>query len=216
MKCPHCTVAFNVEFDETETWQDTETKEGYQVAYEHCPDCHNLIVLLQYGKINKDRMLEPVTREELLFPKVVTRMVEPEVPADYSRDYLEAAGIINFSPKASAAVSRRLLQMILREHFKIQRPNLAQEIDAFLQLKDVPSYLSEAVDAIRNIGNFAAHPLKETATNTIVEVEPGEAEWLLEVLESLFDFAFVQPQRLAKRRASLNQKLQSLGKPPMK
>jgi len=108
------------------------------------------------------------------------------------------------------------LQHILRDHFKLNRPSLAQEIDDFLKLKDVPSYLSGAVDAVRNIGNFAAHPLKDSNTGTIVDVEPGEAEWLLEVLESLFDFAFVQPARLANRKAALNQKLQSLGKTPMK
>ena len=59
---------------------------------------------------------------------------------------------------------------------KIEGRNLAQEIDAFIQLKDVPSYLSDAVDAIRNVGNFAAHPLKDTSTGEIVDVEPGEAE----------------------------------------
>ena len=100
--------------------------------------------------------------------------------------------------------------------FKVNPGNLANEIVQFLELKDVPSYLAEAVDAIRNIGNFAAHPLKDTHTGEIVEVEPGEAEWLLDVLESLFDFAFVQPKRLEQKKKNLNQKLKSSGKPPMK
>jgi hypothetical protein len=108
------------------------------------------------------------------------------------------------------------LQDILREEFKIKHSNLATEIDEFIALKDVPSYLSEAVDAVRNVGNFAAHPQKNTNRGEIIDVEPGEAEWLLEVLESLFDFTFVQPKRLAERKRSLNQKLQTLGKPPMK
>ena len=81
---------------------------------------------------------------------------------------------------------------------------------------DVPSHLSEAIDAVRNIGNFAAHPLKDTQTGAIADVEPGEAEWLLDVLESLFEFVFVQPKRLALKKKQLNDKLAKLGKPKMK
>ena len=81
--------------------------------------------------------------------------------------------------------------------------------------ESLPSYLSEAVDAIRSIGNFAAHPLKNTNTGKIIDVEPGEAEWLLEVLELVFDFYFVQPEKLKARKDALNQKLTSAGKKPI-
>jgi hypothetical protein len=46
-------------------------------------------------------------------------------------------------------------------------------------------------------------------------VEPGEAEWNLDVLESLFDFYFVQPALHAKRKAALNPKLKEAGKPEL-
>lgn len=69
---------------------------------------------------------------------------------------------------------------------------------------------------MRNIGNFAAHPIKSTNTGEIIDVEPGEAEWLLDVLEGLFDFYFVQPAILKAKRDKLNQKLVDAGKPPMK
>ena len=45
---------------------------------------------------------------------------------------------------------------------------------------------------------------------------PAEAEWLLETLEALYDYCFVQPVRLAQRRELLNAKLGALGKPPLK
>ena len=76
--------------------------------------------------------------------------------------------------------------------------------------------MSEAIDGIRNIGNFAAHPLKSQSTGEIINVEPGEADWNLDVLEGLFDFCFVQSERLKQRRAALDQKLGDAGKPPMK
>ena len=47
-------------------------------------------------------------------------------------------------------------------------------------------------------------------------VEPGEAEWTLDVLDGLFDFYYVQPAVLAARKAALNAKLASAGKPPTK
>ncbi|NOT03569.1 MAG: DUF4145 domain-containing protein [Anaerolineales bacterium] len=171
------------------------------------------------AKINRDNgyyYLDTVTNENVLYPKYSARKVEPEVPDHYRKDFIEACSVLPFSPKASAALSRRILQDILIGKFEIKHRNLDKQIDEFINMKDVPSYLTQAIDAVRNIGNFAAHPLKDTNTGEIVEVESGEAEWLLEVLESLFDFAFIQPIRLEQKKSVLNQKLQSIGKPPMK
>jgi hypothetical protein len=105
---------------------------------------------------------------------------------------------------------------MLREQMQIKAASLAQEIEEFIHKSGVPSHLADAVDAVRQIGNFAAHPLKNSNTGELVEVEPGEAEWLLDVLEAMFDFAFVQPERLKRRKERLNEKLQAMGKPGMK
>lgn len=83
-------------------------------------------------------------------------------------------------------------------------------------MPNLPSYIAKSVDAIRNVGNFAAHPMKDKASNQILEVEPGEAEWNLEVLEMLFDFYYVQPARAEEKKKALDAKLVSAGKPPMK
>ena len=72
------------------------------------------------------------------------------------------------------------------------------------------------MDAIRNIGNFAAHPLKSEQSGLILDVEPGEAEWTLEVLEELFDFYFVRPKRIQEKRDAMNAKLAEARKPHMK
>lgn len=226
MICPHCNTGVNIEWDEeTYVAKNPDRPEyGYEVVCGECPVCKRLITLLQEGKFEERKgesgytwiSIGEIEKEELLYPKYASRKVEAEVPLAYRDEYLETCAVLPISSKASAALSRRLLQKILREEFNIQHKNLAQEIDEFIQRKDVPTYLSEAVDAVRNIGNFAAHPLKNTSTGEIVDVEPGEAEWLLEVLEALFDFAFVQPTRLQQRKDKLNNKLQTLGKPPMK
>lgn len=120
------------------------------------------------------------------------------------------------SANASAALSRRCLQALIREQFGIQKSSLSGEIDELLNSGKLPSYIADAVDAIRNIGNFSAHPLKSTNSGEVIDVEPGEAEWCLDVLESLFDFCFVQPAVHMEKRAGLDRKLVDAGKPPMK
>jgi len=93
---------------------------------------------------------------------------------------------------------------------------LADEIQEVLDKNVLGSNLESQIDSIRVIGNFAAHPLKNTNTGEIVDVEPGEAEWLLETLEGLFDHYFVKPELIKKRRAEVDKKLQDADKPPMK
>jgi hypothetical protein len=124
-------------------------------------------------------------------------------------DYNEAAAVLNISPKASAALSRRCLQSVLRDAAKADQKNLYEQIKAVMPT--LPSYIAENVDAIRQIGNFAAHPTKEQVSGQIVEVEPGEAEWNLDVLDLLFDFYYVQPEIARQKRAALNSKLRAAG-----
>lgn len=156
-----------------------------------------------------------------VLPRIVARQtVAPEVPVGLAEDFREAVAVFADSPKASAALSRRCLQGLLREYGKnkkgesISEGNLATEIDQVLP--SLPSTLAHAVDAIRNIGNFAAHPLKETATGQVLPVEEGEADWCLDVLEALFDYYFVQPAKLEQKQDALNAKLAAIGKPPLK
>ncbi len=222
--CPHCGKGIHFESPDSAVYHSLNKEEepkgsGFAVTHGFCPLCEELIVILEEGEYKKDKYgesLTSVSSEEILYPKMAIRPVQPEVPEIYKNDFLEAVAVLNLSPKASAAISRRLLQCILREEIKIKKSSLAKEIDDFLKNKTTPSYLAEAIDAIRTIGNFAAHPEKDVSTGEIVDVENGEAEWLLEVLDSLFDFVFVQPKRLDERKKSLNLKLSRIGKPPVK
>jgi hypothetical protein len=225
--CPYCGIAAKIEFKDRNIHQHKDfaySGMGYEVADGACPECEGYIVVLREGKCTFSRHegdytylnMEEVDHQHIIFPENSTRLVALEVPDAYKTEYLEACDVFTSSPKASAALSRRLLQKILREEFGIKRRNLADEIEDFINGGNAPSYLNDAIDAVRNIGNFAAHPLKSTSTGEIVDVEAGEAEWLIEVIESLFDFAFVQPKKLEERRNKLNDKLKDLGKPPMK
>ena len=80
----------------------------------------------------------------------------------------------------------------------------------------LPPSTAQDLDAVRKVGNFAAHPIKYEHTGVMVDVEPGEAEWNLDTLEKLFDYVFVKPARSALCTAGLNEKLKAAGKPLLK
>jgi hypothetical protein len=169
---------------------------------------------------NQFKQLVRIGEESKVFfvhPKSSSRPpCPPEVPNKFAEDYIEACLVISDSPKASAALSRRCLQNILREVAKVKPGNLSNEIQQVIDSGNLPSHIVDAIDAVRNIGNFATHPLKSEKTGEILPVEPMEAEWNLDVLEALFDFYFVQPAVVRKKRAALDQKLKEAGKKPMK
>jgi len=218
MKCPHCLDGF------FEDWQDHDLEDDsegiWKFRFCKCPNCRKFICLLVKLKwvtaAAGDRTLKEV-KTYLVRPRAISRSpISKEIPEKYSEDYKEACLVLSDSPKASAALSRRCLQNLLREVAKVKHANLSDEIQQVIDSKTLPSHLSESIDAIRNIGNFAAHPIKSEKAGEIINVEPGEAEWSLDVLEALFDFYFVQPAKLKAKREALNKKLKEASKPKMK
>jgi len=229
MKCPHCLVEFHDEKEIVFLGDDIQGQWAIEKFICPNPDCKKSIYYLINAKLyQKSNSFswnifldsngeEQVSKRELIRPKGSSRPPAPsEVPTDIAEDYTEACLVLPDSPKASAALSRRALQHLLRQAAGVKKGNLANEIQYVLDSNQLPSYLSKSIDAIRNIGNFAAHPIKSTSSGQIVDIETGEAEWNLEVLEMLFDFYYVQPEKTKKRRDALNKKLRDAGKPTMK
>lgn len=210
MKCPHCLESFHDAWKGTEL-PDTPRDGTYWYIYTQvCPACGGLIAEWQEHRSGGVSVRSPA------LPRNATRPLPPEVEPRFARDFAEAVAVSADSPKASAALSRRLLQDVLREQASVNPSTLNDEIQEVLDSNALPSHLGENLDAVRVVGNFAAHPIKSTNTGEVVEVEDGEAEWLLDVLEGLFDFYFVLPFRAAARRAALDVKLAEAGKPPLK
>lgn len=218
MKCPHCLVEIHPKTDVYLLGEDVDGKWG--IVKINCPSCSRFIFKLIEGELRQAPSyvhVEQVNQEYLVRPKGSSRPpCPPEVPSTLTEDYTEACLVLPDSSKASAALSRRCLQNILREIAKVKHDNLANEIQEVLDRNNLPSHITESLDAIRNIGNFAAHPIKSNSSGEIVPVETGEAEWNLDVLEALFDYYFVQPSIITKKKEALNKKLQDAGKKEMK
>lgn len=180
-----------------------------------CPACGRpLLHLINEYDNNSNKI---IAKDVLLWPESGSRLIPQEVSSEapeLAADFTEAATVIAKSKKASAALSRRCLQLILTSKGGATKRDLADQIDEVLPR--LPSELAHNVDAIRHIGNFAAHPMKSTTSGLIVDIEEGEAEWLLDVLEELFDYYYVAPAKAAARRTALNAKLTEMGKPQLK
>jgi hypothetical protein len=218
MDCPHCRVAIHVEWktnvlDIEVTERGTNQPLGWQTRYAKCPACAEAIIALNPGRLINGRLVAQQTY--LVWPRSSERPCPKEVPRDIADDFKEAVAVLATSPKASAALSRRCLQQVLVQYQSAEGRDLQKQIDDFIAKKHPPAYISDQLHAVRQIGNFGAHTQKDEATGVILPVEPGEAEWNLEVLESLFDFTFVQPALAQERKDRLNQKLEAAGKPKL-
>lgn len=218
MKCPHCLVEFHDKVNTIEIGNDVEG--SWEILSRKCPNCMKNIYYLRnitYNTVNlKGKADKEVISQFLIRPKIANRPPVPiEVPQEFASDYREACLVIADSPKASAALSRRCLQHILREKLRIKKKDLFQEIQEVIDNGLLPTDLLESIDAIRNVGNFAAHPIKSKSTGEIVEVEPHEAGWNLDVIEMLFEYLFVRPIAIQRKREALNAKLTDAGKSSM-
>lgn len=218
MKCPHCHKEFHPEPKTVELGCEGREQNSWNyfwlVHRLTCPACLKPIVFVEYQRDYGQSRFDG--KRFMVFPRGAKRpLAPPEVPEPVARDYNEACLVFDDSPQASAALSRRCLQHVLLERGVSKSDNLSSSIDEALSLHP-PTHIAENLDAVRNIGNFAAHPQKSKNSGEILPVEPHEAEWNLDVLEMLFDFYYVLPAKSAARREALNKKLGEAGKRPMK
>jgi hypothetical protein len=218
MKCPHCLTDFHDSWTSVSVaWPERyllRSREGHwEVSATKCPSCESATIHL----VTKSPLSGAALREIRVWPKGVARTPLPkDVPAKFADDYQEACLVLSDSPKASAALSRRCLQLLLRERAGVKPQKLHLEIDEVIKSGQLPPYISEVtLDTLRHFGNFAAHPEKDVNTGEVIDVEPGEAESCLDTLEALFDFYFVQPAVQAARKAAVNKKLTDAGKNPI-
>lgn len=214
MKCPHCLESFHDFYEVIPVGNDANGDWG--VISRKCPSCERVVLVLGSGKIGSiggRHVLEFIKDERLIYPRAPSRVpLSKEVPDEFAREYREACTVLADSPKASAALSRRCLQRLLRGKAGVKPSNLADEIQEVMDSGTLPPYIAESIDDVRNIGNFAAQPMKSERTGEIIDVEPGEADWNLDVLEALFNFYFVQPAIIKKKREILNLKLKEFDK----
>ena len=97
---------------------------------------------------------------------------------------------------------------MIRDFCKVNKYTLDQEIKALRVLIDqghaphgVTSESVDGIDHVRKIGNIGAH--MEADVNLIVDIEPAEAQILIELIETLFDEWYVSRHKREQKFSSL-------------
>lgn len=201
MICPHCQTSIHsneANHNIGLCGQKDEYNYYWSTSLLACPACKKPIVFLSYSLISSQGAHGSKSKF-LVFPRNYGRPPAPQaVPASIATDYNEACLVLAISAQASAALSRRCLQHLLAEAGLSKNSNLDRAIEE-AKTKGLPSHIADQLDAMRVIGNFAAHAQKSINTGEILPVEPHEAEWNLDVLDMLFDYCYVQPAKTAAR-----------------
>ena len=92
MKCPHCQVAFHLNYKRVMTYQDVD---GFWIIDSlECPECERLILVLTCTDDNNEQILQ-----RFAHPKVATRAPCPtDVPNEIAEDYNEACLVLSEDP----------------------------------------------------------------------------------------------------------------------
>ncbi len=153
------------------------------------------------GGIKTERKHIPgdVIKTWRLYPETEVKIFSADIPDPILQDYTEACLIRDKSPKASATLSRRCIQGMIRGFWGISKDRLVDEIKALEGLID--DDLWEAIDNVRKIGNIGAHMEKDI--NVIVDVDSGEAGLLIELIETLFQEWYMRDEQKKKNLAAI-------------
>jgi hypothetical protein len=184
----------------------------HSVIAGECPSCRGVFLLHDDVEHRETGTPGEVTafntNEFLLWPRASARpRLTKDIPEAYASLYNESALILIDSPRASAMLSRRCMQQLLREEVKVpDLRNLYREIEWTLEHGGLPSYVNDVLHEPRILGNLGAHPTKDPEGDYI-EVLPGEADWMLDVLETMFDYLFVAKAKTAAMKAALRDRL---------
>lgn len=170
----------------------------------HCPQCNKTALsITSVGgtiQLTKQRLF-PIS-DTIIFPEYI--------PAQIRQDYEEACKIVSLSPKASATLSRRCLQEIIRDFWSINtdfwnnnpnlckklnirdrnKPNLWQEIRAVEEICSIDELLIKVFKALKDLGNIGAHPTE--SSSEIIDVNPDEAVMMIQFIEILLERTYIK------------------------
>lgn len=205
--CPYCSKPTTItKPNYFEKWNkvDISTSEKGDVGLLSqaitCPnkECNNLWLKFsiteaysEYDHWSRGEILQ----EWQLLPESNAKVLPKYIPKAIQDDYYEACRIKDLSPKASATLSRRCLQGMIRDFWDIQKQRLIDEIN---DLEDkIDPLVWQAIDAVRSVGNIGAHMEKDI--DVIIDVEPKEAQLLIGLIEQLIDDWYVERYEKEKK-----------------
>lgn len=164
------------------------TSSTLAITFYFCPNCgeHTIVATGMGDSVNDVSIAIRPRSSAVQFPEYIPRQIR--------EDYEEACAVLYLSPKSSATLARRCLQGMIRDYWGIVKGRLYDEITA---LKDkVQPDLWSAIDGLRQLGNIGAHMEKDT--DLIVDIDPGEAEKLIKLIELLMKEWYINREARSK------------------
>lgn len=216
-KCPYCSEVFALS-QETytcyyltphNTWSvmPPDHSDCVRIDFYKCPSCQKPILYAKgVGESTAalNSQILPIS-SAIQFPEYI--------PQQIRQDYEESCAIVSLSPKASATLSRRCLQGMIRDFWNVKSTSLFKEIEALQN--NIPVAQWNVLNGIRRIGNIGAHMEKDV--NLIVDIEPEEAQKLIKLIEMLMRDWYInrhEQEELYAEICSIDSDLQSKRKQP--
>jgi hypothetical protein len=210
--CPHCERAVTITDQRFSTNRHSlaiKNKDGRQSllsTFIVCPnpECTKYTLSANLFKSTmgpNGEQFGDLVEEWKLIPRSSGKTFPSYIPKSILDDYNEACQIVVLSPKASATLSRRCLQGVLRDFWQVKPGRLVDEIDQIKTQVDPLTW--DAIDALRKLGNIGAHMEKDI--NLIVEVDPEEAALLIGLIETLLKDWYVLREERKQRMGVLVQ-----------
>lgn len=199
MICPHCGIMFspNWKYAYSDPCTDTDgvsysVSFWYALKIAQCPAAKCKGETVYFGAMNDlEGYAEwDATTIIMVAPRLATRIpLGDAVPESIATDYREACSVLPISPKASAALSRRVLESILIDR-GYETGDLYEKIQQVSSDDVLPQNLIEVIDVVRIVGNASAHSKNR---HGIIAVDPVDAEWLLDIIERFISHFYTQP-----------------------
>lgn len=221
--CPHCSVTQTVVDEKRSSVtrhiglkDQSEGNLGLRHLAIGCsnPECLRSTIKITVGEVQLNSSSYYLSRggnvvfDQFIYPQGFAKPQPEYIPKAIREDYHEACLIRDLSPKASATLVRRCIQGMIRNFAGISKGRLIDEIDALRKAvvdgsadRSISIESVEAIDRVRGIENIGAHMEKDI--NQIVEVDPGEAQALIELVEMLFDEWYAAREKRTARLAHI-------------
>jgi hypothetical protein len=122
------------------------------------------------------------------------REIPAEVPEPFRTDYLEAAALLDLTPRMSAVLSRSILADLMEKYLSLTDFGLNERINKFRSDSKQPQQLRDGAHHFREIGDFGSHT-QRNEQDQIIPVGREDAEWMLGYLDRFLDFYVVGPEK---------------------
>lgn len=203
--CPYCSSMMVQHYDTYASYRanffvsdDNRTPPHHHdtanIHFYKCPNCFEVSIFImgETGYFEDKTIWIKPNSQAMQFPEYIPECIRA--------DYEEACAIVDLSPKASATLSRRCLQGMIRDFWNIHKNTLFDEIEALEG--QVPATQKQVIHSLRQIGNIGAHP--EDDVSLIVDIIPEDAGKLIKIIELLMKQWYIERYETEKLIKDVN------------